>query len=139
MNVMANIHWPENDVQALKHYIGFMIKLLENIPVDYSNLFSSPLPVMRGYLAGDNSEEDARREANEWRSYMKKNGYMQDFKSPNALKARFALLALGMSVSAMQEKVDVGEHVEWAMLCCDKLVGDDKKSLDIFDSYFKFK
>lgn len=135
---MSNIVWPNNAASAVKHYVGFVVKIIEENSIDYSTLPENPLPAAKLYLDDKITDKDMADAGQGWREYIDQCGYSGDFQTLNAVKARLAWSAFSVNVDNINNLENIWENLSWVIEFCNILT-NSKKAREIYRSYFFFK
>lgn len=134
MNI-GSIVWPIDGRSAINLYLGFLIKVIEDLGISFSSSEPDPLSITRSYVSGALSEEEYRASANVWWGYLDGNGTTRNLQKEDALKARVAICLLSVTIDDVEE---LGEHLSWFFEVLEQLGIDLDRPIDMMVEYFKF-
>ena len=131
MNI-GEIIWPTPASAACKHYLRFMLLVVDEIGITFENDSApDPLPIARAYLAGEISEQEYKRPSGDWLLNIEAAGGSMG--SPAVLKAHTALSLLG----ALEETVEyIGDSLSWFLEVLEMMGYDGKRLSALMNAYF---
>lgn len=135
MNIGA-IDWPSDSKAAIELYLNFLIKVIKANDIQFPNTFQDPIGITSGYLEGRISEEEYRKSANEWWTFIDSNGQIREFSNRDALVARVAICLLSVTSEDAQE---LSEHLSWFFELLESLGIDLDLPIEMMCEHFSLK
>ncbi len=132
---IGSIIWPNDSTAAIHLYLGFQVKVLDALNINFRSFMNDPLALTKEYLKGDLSNEELDAAAAAWWSYLDKTGSVQNFVDRNALMARLAICLLSVKEKDVPE---LGEHLSWFLEVLGFLGTDLDEAIKIMETYFNF-
>lgn len=128
-----SIKWPQNDKEAIFHFLNFQLMILREFELNFSNYPSDPIKIVEDYLNENIEQERYENSAGEWWDYLDKNEKSRDFQSNEALMTRLALCLLSVK---REDVLKLNEHVSWFLEVLGFMGLDMKKVLKMYIEYF---
>ena len=131
---IAAISWPTNASEAVRLFLSYMIKVIEQLGISFGLSTHDPMVAVKELLAGKLSEDDRDSNLTYWWSVVDDRG-VRNFESKDVLIARLAVCLL----SPNQEKtLDLGEQLSWFLEVLGMLGADVEIAIDIMEQHFMF-
>ena len=133
---IGSIVRPAEKSDALKHQLGFLIKVLETLDIKFSDCENDPLQLVKKYIDGEVSIEKCKVEASGWWAKIDEKGAIREFKDREVLIARLAICLL----SNDEDDISIlGDNLSWFFEVLGFLGVDMKKPVGMMINYFEFK
>ena len=130
---IGSIDWPKNNHEAVRLYLGYVIKVLDALNIKYSHHENDPLEMARAYVAGEISPEKCQMEAMVWWKKIDDQAAIRDFQNKEALMARLAICLLHLKVN---DTSDLGEDLSWFIEVLSFMGADVDLAINIMAEYF---
>lgn len=133
---VGSIIRPTEKSDALKHQLGFLIKVLETLDIKFSGCENDPSYLVKKYIGGEIPIEECKAEASGWWAKIDEKGAIREFKDREVLIARLAICLL----SNDEDDISVlGDNLSWFFEVLGFLGVDMKKPIEMMIEYFEFK
>ncbi len=130
------IIWPADAREACRSYLGFLIKITEEMELTFPDWAPNPVVTAKAFVAGEIPEERYRSETNRWWDHIDSSGGMREFRDPSILSARLALCLL----SATEDEAGrLGEHLSWFLEVLGFMGVDLEAPVAEMERYFQFQ
>lgn len=121
---------------ALKHQIGFLIKVLDELGFKFSDCENDPLRLARAYVAGEIPIEQCKAQVAGWWAKIDEKEAIRPFHDREVLMARLAICLL----SNDEDDVSVmGDNLSWFLEVLGFLNVEPSKPFEMMKEYFEFK
>lgn len=121
---------------ALKHQLGFLIKVLEELEIKFSDCEQDPLRLAKAYVAGEIPVERCKAQAAVWWAKIDEQGALRELKDREVLKARLAICLLAND----EDDISVlGDNLSWFLEVLGFLNVEPMKPIAMMREYFEFK
>lgn len=133
---MASIVRATDNSTALKHQIGFLIKVLDKLGFKFSGCEHDPLRLAREYVAGEIPIGQCKAQVSGWWAKIDEKEAARQFHDREILMARLAICLL----SNDEEDISVlGDNLSWFFEVLGFLGVDMKQPFEMMKEYFEFK
>jgi hypothetical protein len=133
---IGSIIRPAEKSDALKHQLGFLIKVLETLDIKFSGCENDPSYLVKKYIGGEIPIEECKAEASGWWAKIDEKGAIREFKDREVLIARLAICLL----SNDEDDISIlGDNLSWFFEVLGFLGVDMKKPVGMMIEYFEFE
>ncbi|MCK9796797.1 hypothetical protein M1B34_03310 [Pseudomonas sp. MAFF 302030] len=133
---IGSIIRPTEKSDALKHQLGFLIKVLETLDIKFSGCENDPSYLVKKYIGGEIPIEECKAEASGWWAKIDEKGAIREFKDREVLIARLAICLL----SNDEDDISIlGDNLSWFFEVLGFLGVDMTKPVEMMIEYFEFK
>lgn len=132
---IGSIVWPVEPAVAIRVYLRFLLKVIEEQNVEFPDSLSNPVTLVNRFLNDEISEVELNSEANAWWGILDSRELLRDFENKEALLARLALCLLCVKE---QFAPQLGEHLSWFIEVMGFLELDVGRVVVIMEEYFEF-
>lgn len=132
MTTQRPIVWPAAPEAASRLYLGFVLRVVEHLGMQFPTTQPDPIAITRGFIEGALSEADYLAARDRWWSHVDRVG-VTDFESRDALIARIAICLLGAPPA---EAPRLDEHLSWLFELLGKLGVETAHAERLRSTYF---
>lgn len=131
-----SIIWPKDNLAAQKHYVSYMIKVLNALEIEYAGWERDPVHFVEGYIAGTWTSELCRAEATAWWSLIDSRGESRELRDPQILMARLAICLLSIDEGKVGS---LGESLSWFIEVLGFMGKNTRTAITIMAEHFEFQ
>ncbi|MDT9646031.1 MULTISPECIES: hypothetical protein [Pseudomonas] len=121
---------------ALKHQLGFLIKVLQELEIKFSDCEQDPLRLAKAYVAGEIPIERCKAQAAVWWAKIDEQGAVRELRDREVLKARLAICLLANDEDDLSV---LGDNLSWFLEVLGFLNVEPMKPIAMMREYFEFK
>lgn len=132
---ISTIKWPQSEADKIKLYLGFMIKVLDTLNIDFPCELKNPLQHAKAYFNGAITKEDYEKDAELCWKYIDERDGIREFKDKEILKARLGISLL----SATKDTEKTGEKLSWFFELLEFLGIDLDYPARVMRQHFEFE
>ena len=134
----ARILWPQDEEAAVRLHLGFVIAVVDEYAIVFPREACNPVPLAQGLLAGSVMANERSEALSAWWDYIDDNGYIRDFRTPEAISARFAICLLSPSPDSFADCQHRSDSVEWVIQLVEYAGKDSTAAYALMREHFTF-
>jgi hypothetical protein len=115
---MSSIIWPEEAKAACNHYLTFILQVVVELEIVFTETRPDPRIVARRYIDGEISEEEYSAEAGAWWDFLDAAG---ETRGPRTRPAILARLAICLLSATPNEAPRLSDHLSWFLELLEKM------------------
>lgn len=135
MNI-GSIKWPDNEKSAAKLYVEYLIKVITELKIEFSDALPNPVRVSQDYMENKISWEEYRSFSIPWWDSLDRTNETRSFGNRKTLEARVALCLLSVDEN---NKEELGEHMSWFFVVLEKMGFNLEVPIRIMEQHFDSK
>lgn len=130
---IASIKWPENNRDAIRLYLAYVIKVLDYLNIRFADCDHDPLELARSYISNKISSEKYEAETLAWWKKIDSQNAIREFQNENILMARLAICLLPVKEDSA---LSLGDDLSWFIEVLGFMGADIDSAIDIMIEHF---